>query len=156
MKPGEQLAVRFRELFEGRWVAATNFKIQLADVDWKMATRQVDSLNTISLLTSHVHYYIAGVLKVLQGGPLEIKDKLSFDFPPVQSQEEWDSIQQKLWSDAETFAAITEQLTEEKLNDIFCDKKYGTYRRNIDAMIEHGYYHLGQIVLIKKLLLNKP
>lgn len=28
----------------------------------------------------------------------------------------------------------------------------GTFLRNMDAMIEHAYYHLGQIVLIKKLL----
>jgi hypothetical protein len=28
------------------------------------------------------------------------------------------------------------------------------YYINIDAMIEHCYYHLGQIVLIKKLLKN--
>jgi len=155
MKTGEQLAKRFRELFDGRWVAATNFKIQLSDLDWKLATQQVDSLNTIAVLTSHVHYYIAGVLNVLQGGALEIKDKFSFDFPPVQSQEDWQNVMQKLWSDAETFAAETEQMTEEKLNAVFWDKKYGTYQRNIEAMIEHGYYHLGQIVLIKKLLLNK-
>ena len=30
--------------------------------------------------------------------------------------------------------------------------KYGNYRRNIEAMIEHSYYHLGQISLIKKMI----
>ena len=38
------------------------------------------------------------------------------------------------------------------MNEGFVDEKYGTYLRNIDGMIEHAYYHLGQVVLIKKLL----
>ena len=46
-------------------------------------------------------------------------------------------------------------MTEEKLNEHFVDEKYGNYQRNIDAMIEHSYYHLGQIVMIKKMLLQE-
>ena len=34
---------------------------------------------------------------------------------------------------------------------IFVDEKYGSYERNLDVMIEHCYYHLGQVMLIKKL-----
>ena len=41
-------------------------------------------------------------------------------------------------------------MPEEELNQVFVDEKYGTFHRNINALIEHGYYHLGQIVLIKK------
>ncbi|MEG1022142.1 MAG: hypothetical protein RSE50_11550 [Myroides sp.] len=45
-------------------------------------------------------------------------------------------------------------MRDEKLDSVFVDEKYGSYRRNIEAMIEHSYYHLGQIVLIKKMLLQ--
>lgn len=41
---------------------------------------------------------------------------------------------------------------EEKLKEAFVEEKYGTYQRNLEGMIEHSYYHLGQIVLIKELL----
>jgi len=44
-------------------------------------------------------------------------------------------------------------MPDKKLNEIFVNEKYGTYLRNIEAVIEHSYYHLGQIVLIKKLIL---
>ena len=44
---------------------------------------------------------------------------------------------------------MIEQLPEEKLYLSFVDEQYGTYQLNINAMIEHAYYHLGQIVLIK-------
>lgn len=58
----------------------------------------------------------------------------------------------KFWNDAEEFALKVEAMSDEKLDSVFVDEKYGSYRRNIEAMIEHSYYHLGQIVLIKKML----
>lgn len=153
MKSTAALAKRFREvILNGTWIANTNYKDQLAGLDWKTAATPVGSLNTIALLAQHIHYYINGVKNVLKGGDLEIRDKYSFDFPPTGSQEEWDSFLRRFFTDAEEFASLLEQLPEEKLREAFVDEKYGTYQRNIDGMIEHSYYHLGQIVLIKKLL----
>ncbi|GAA4794839.1 hypothetical protein GCM10023231_24020 [Olivibacter ginsenosidimutans] len=45
-------------------------------------------------------------------------------------------------------------MTDSKFDEIFIDEQYGTYLRNIEGVIEHGYYHLGQIVLIKKLIIH--
>lgn len=151
-----KIANRFREvILNGTWIANTNFKAQLHDLDWETATTKYDSLNTIAALAQHIHYYINGINNVFKGGTLDIKDQFSFDFPPIQSQQEWDDFLQKFWNDAEEFASLIEQMPDEKLNEDFVDPKYGTYLRNIDGMIEHSYYHLGQISLIKKLLNNK-
>ena len=148
-----QIAHRFREvILNGTWIANTNYKDQLESLNWKMATQKIDSLNTIADLAQHIHYYISGILNVFNRGTLDINDKYSFDFPPIESQEQWNLFLEKFWNDTERFAVFVEQMKNEKLNDIFVDEKYGTYHRNIEAMIEHSYYHLGQIVLIKKLL----
>ncbi|KAA0127441.1 DinB family protein [Chryseobacterium sp. SN22] len=148
-----QLAKRFREvLLDGVWIANTNFKDQLSDVTWEQAVTQIGSLNTIAMLTFHIDYYIAGLIQVFEGGNLEIRDQYSFDFPPVESQEQWESLLNKLWNDAGRFAVLLEQTPDAKMNEVFVDEKYGTYLRNIDGMIEHAYYHLGQITLIRKLL----
>jgi len=40
-------------------------------------------------LVYHINYYVAAVLPVLQGGPLDASDKYSFDLPPIQSKEDW-------------------------------------------------------------------
>lgn len=150
-----QIAHRFREvILNGTWIANTNYKDQLEGLNWKTAIQKIDSLNTIADLAQHIHYYISGILNVFNGGTLDIKDKYSFDFPPIQSQDQWEEFLNKFWNDIERFAVFVEQMTDGKLNDIFVDEKYGTYHRNIEAMIEHSYYHLGQIVLIKKLLLQ--
>ena len=155
MKTTFEIAKRFREvILNGTWVANTNYKHQLTGLDWKIATAKFQSLNTIAVLAQHIHYYINGVKNVFKGGSLDIKDKYSFDFPPMHSQDDWENFLTRFWNDAEEFASLIEQMPEEKLNEKFVDEKYGTYQRNIDGMIEHSYYHLGQIVLLKKMVAN--
>ncbi|ATN07427.1 DUF1572 domain-containing protein [Chryseobacterium indologenes] len=155
MNSASQLSKRFREvLLDGLWIANTNFKDQLSDVTWQQAVTKIDSLNTIAMLTFHIDYYIAGIVHVFEGGELEIKDKFSFDLPAIDSQIQWDDLRNKLWVDSEKFAALLEQMPDSKLDEVFVDEKYGTYQRNIEGMIEHSYYHLGQITLIKKLVKN--
>lgn len=113
---------------------------------------QVSSVHTIATLVYHLNYFVSGVVSVLEGGSLDIKDKYSFDCPPIKSQEDWEGLLNKTWADAEKFAALVEQLPENKLWENFADEKYGNYYSNIHGIIEHIHYHLGQIVVIKKLL----
>lgn len=153
MKSTTEIANRFREvILNGTWIANTNFKDQLENLDWKIAVSPIQNLNTIAILAQHIHYYIIGINQVFKGGTLDIKDKFSFDFPPIHSQVQWEDFLTKFWNDAEEFALLVEQMPDKKLDEGFVDVKYGTYKRNIEAMIEHSYYHLGQIVLIKKQL----
>ena len=149
-----QIAQLFRAVhFGGNWTAS-NLKEHLADVTWRQATTKVYSFNTIATLVYHMNYYVGAVMKVLQGGPLDARDKYSFDLPPIQSQEDWEKLLDKIWTDAENFAGLIEQLPESRLWDTFVDEKYGNYYRNIHGIIEHFHYHLGQIVLIKKILVQ--
>jgi hypothetical protein len=155
VNPIAQLARHFREIhFGGNWTSS-NLKDNLADLTWQQATTQVYTLNTIAALVFHMNYYIDAVLKVLQGEPLNAHDKYSFDHPPILSQEDWNGLLDKSWRDAENFACLIEQLPEHKLWETFLDEKYGNYYRNIHGIIEHSHYHLGQIVLIKKILMQR-
>jgi len=150
----KQIAKHFREIyFGGNWTAS-NLKDQLADVTWEQATTQVYSFNTIATLVFHINYYVSAVLKVLEGGPLDADDQYSFDYAPIQSSEEWQKMLDKTWAEAEKFANLVEQLPDTKLWENIADAKYGNYYRNLHGIIEHSHYHLGQIVLIKKILLQ--
>ena len=152
MTHSQQIAKHFRDVhFGGNWTSV-NLKQTLADVDWQQAITNIDSLNTIAALVYHINYYVSAVTKVLQGGPLDAHDKFAFDLPPINSQQDWENLLNKLWTDAESFAGLIEQLPESKLNEIFVQEKFGTYYRNLFGIIEHTHYHLGQIVVIKKLL----
>jgi hypothetical protein len=152
MNISAQMAKHFKEIhFGGNWTWS-NLKDNLSDITWQEATTKIHSFNTIAALTYHVNYFVAAALKVLEGGELDAHDKFSFDHPPIESQADWENLLKKTWTDAENFARMVEKLPEEKLWEDFTDKKYGNYYRNIHGIIEHMHYHLGQIVVIKKLL----
>jgi uncharacterized damage-inducible protein DinB len=148
----QQLATHFRTVYFGKNWTAVNLKDSLAGVTWEQATTQIYNCNSIAMLVFHMNYYVSNVLKVFRGQPLEAHDKNAFDHPPITSQEEWDKCLDQFWADAEAFASQVEQLPESKLDEIFVNEKYGNYYRNIHGIIEHNHYHLGQIVLLKKIM----
>jgi hypothetical protein len=155
MNLSSQVAKNLRDVhFGGNWTDV-DLKTSLADVTWKQAVTKVYSFNTIAALVYHINYYVTAVIRVLQGEPLTGSDKYSFDHPTIQTQEDWQTLVDKSWADAESLARLIEQFPDGKLLENFWDGKYGNNYRNITGVIEHTHYHLGQIVLIKKLLLVK-
>jgi hypothetical protein len=154
MNLNSQIAKQLRDVhFGGNWTWST-LKEHLSDVTWQQATTSVYGFNTIAMLVFHMNYYLNTVHAVLEGNPLTAKHALSFDLPPITSQEDWEKLLEKTWADAENFAQWIEKVPESKLWDDFAGGKYGNFYRNIQGIIEHNHYHLGQIVLIKKILLQ--
>lgn len=153
MSDADQLANRLTEvLLSGKWVANTNLKEQLQDISLRQAQTQIGDLNTIAVLTYHLNYYLEGVLEVIEGGELTIRDQFSFDLPELPTEKSWIDLKERLYTNSESFANHVRKMSDEKLQSTFVDEKYGNYHRKINVIIEHTYYHLGQVVLIKKLL----
>ena len=147
------IANRLEEvLLNGRWIANTNYKEQLMAVTWQQAIQKIADLNTIAALTYHVNYYLAGILNVFEGRELEIRDQYSFDLPPIKNEEDWTNLLHEFLSNSEKFISRVKNMPDEKLDEVFVDEKYKTYLRNMEGVIEHSYYHLGQIVIIKKMI----
>ena len=154
MTLSSQLAKHLREVyFGGNWTCS-NLKEHVSGLSWQQATTQVHSFNSIATLVNHTGYYVTAASKVLQGEALNAKDAYSFTHPPIKNQTDWEEFLDDNFKNAEKFAALLDQLPEEKLWDDFTDKKYGLYYRNMHGIVEHLHYHLGQIVLIKKLVLQ--
>ena len=147
-----QIAKQFRDLhFGGNWTAV-NLKDVLKDVNWQQAITPVHGFNSIATLVAHTHYYVGIVTRVLNGEPLTGKDADSFNCPPINTEEDWQQLLNKVWNDAEQFARMLEQFPEARLGENFINEKYGNYYRNFTGIVEHTHYHLGQIVLLKKLV----
>ena len=155
MNFSNQIAKQFREVhFGGNWTSV-NLKETLSDVTWEEATRKIDSFNTIAVLVFHINYYVSAVLKVLQGEPLNASDKYSFNLDPILNAEDWERLLLKIWKESELFASLIEQLPDERLLEDLSENKYGNYYRNLTGIIEHTHYHLGQIVLLKRMIRNR-
>jgi hypothetical protein len=124
----------------------------LEQTDLGLATGSIGQHNTIAILTYHINYYLEGLIQVFQGGPLTISDRYSFDLPPLNSEEEWVLLKERFWENAALFASLVGSKPDDFLEAPFVDEKYGSNQKNIEAVLEHSYYHLGQVVLVHKLL----
>jgi len=147
------IASRLREvLLDGHWIANTNYKEQIQNINWEQATQKVANLNSIAALTYHINYYLEGLLNAFENGKLEISDKYSFDLPPIIAEADWNKFVATFLNNSEKFVNKVELIDESYFDQPFIDGKYGTYLRNIEGVIEHSYYHLGQISLIRKII----
>ncbi|OUS03156.1 hypothetical protein A9Q86_01685 [Flavobacteriales bacterium 33_180_T64] len=151
----KQLATHLRAVhFGGNWTSV-NIKDVLADITIEEANTQIKGLNSILALSYHMSYYVTGVLEVFHNRPLKIKDKLSYDHPEISTETQWKMMCDMILTNAETLAQHIETLADTQIWEDFVDSKYGNYFSNINGIIEHTHYHLGQIVLLKKMIRSK-
>jgi uncharacterized damage-inducible protein DinB len=154
MNTPQQIAKQLRQVhFGGNWTAV-NLQDTLADVSWKEATTVVDGFNSIATLVYHINYYVDVLIPVFEGKPLVAKDEYSFNHPPINNQNDWETFLKERYNKAEKLATLIEKLPETELKAPFTDRKYGSYYRNLHGLIQHTHYHLGQIVFLKKMLRN--
>ncbi len=152
MSSTQQIAQHLRHLyFGGNWTGV-NLRDTLNDITWEQASEKIFGLNTIASLLFHINYYMKPISRVLDGEPLYASDRFSYDGPPITSNEDWKALISKVMSDGELLASQIEAMNEEKLFTEFSGEKYGTIYRNLIGVIEHTHYHLGQIMLLKKIL----
>ncbi|QBA64966.1 DinB family protein [Muriicola soli] len=137
--------------FGGNWTAV-NLKDSLGGLNWEQAAHRQGDLHSIAELVYHINYFVRVVIRVLEGIPLEGKDAESFNCPPIQNENDWKELKKNTWKDAEEFIKLVQQLPDDQLSALLADEKYGSYERNLMGIIEHCHYHLGQIVLLRKLL----
>lgn len=151
----QQIAKHFRDVYLGGNWTTSNLKEVLKDVTWEEATTQVGTFNTMLTLTFHMSYYVMVMRDTLEGKPLNAKDAHSFDHPKVENDQDWENLTSQIWKDVEVCEGLIKNLPASVFEESFTDEKYGTYYRNIAGIVEHSHYHLGQIVMLKKWLIEK-
>jgi len=153
MESSNQLAVRLKDvLIDGHWIANTNYTDLLSDLTLEEAKKTIGPHNSIALLTYHVNYYLSGLIHAFNTGQLEIRDKYSFDIPHLTSEADWQQLKGDFIKNATLFVKAVKEMDSTKLDGPFIEEKYGSFRRNIEGVIEHSYYHMGQIAMLKKIL----
>lgn len=155
IKNSQDYALQFEEvMLNGTWVAFTNYKHQLEQIPFSIINKSLNGSNTIALLTQHVNYYVEGVLQYLYGGQLTIKDQFSFTFTAINSPDEWEDFLKDFFNNTTQFIQTLKNLPETIWGQPFVKREYGNYAKNIEGMVFHCYYHLGQIAMLHKQLTN--
>jgi len=152
MNIAKQLAKNLRALYFGKNWTAVDFRRALEDVTWEEASKSIQGSNSILTLVHHTMYYMKVQLPVFDGDELVASDKESFIHDALTSDIEWASLQKEMFDLVEKYARKIEGLSEDTFDLPFGEEKYGSYFRNIQGVIEHSHYHLGQIVILAKLV----
>lgn len=153
MNRSQKLAKRLEAvLLNGQWIAHTNLQNEASLLSLEMAQKKVHGLNSALELIFHIGYYSEGIAEVLNGGPLSIKDAYSFHVPPINSEEDWKAFRTRLEQSSKALIQLASQMPEKSWDQDFADGTYGSIEQNIEGFIEHAYYHLGQLRLVRKLL----
>ena len=152
MGTSQQIAMLFNKFSRGDNYTGVSLEQALASVSWQKSIIEYQSCNCIATLVFHIQYYISAVRQVLEGGELKAKDAESFTYPPISSDKEWQQLKTSLFNDIEAISSVLITLNSTQLETPFNNGKYGSTLRNVIGLLEHSHYHLGQIMLLKKLL----
>jgi uncharacterized damage-inducible protein DinB len=150
-----QVAKHIRESAMGNNWTDVCLKNSLQNISWQQANISIAGCNSIAVLAFHIGYYVKAILQVMQGGALEAHDKFSFDAPAINNDDEWNQRIKEVLANIESLANSVMNISDEVLEDFFTQEKYGNYYRNLHGVTEHLYYHMGQINLLKKMILAK-
>jgi len=148
----QTLAKKLHELYYGKNWTYVWMQPVLEDITWEEATQKIGDCNTIAELVYHIHYYILKTIPVFDGQPLDAHDKYSFDAPSINSSEDWNHLIETTYTEVQKMIDHLNEMPESRIWEFMTEEKYGTWYRNIHGIIEHGHYHFGQIVLLKKLI----
>ncbi len=140
------LDVFFGESWTDVWIFHT-----LEDLDWKEAIQATPgSPNTIASLLHHITFYNKVIQQRLQGTDPVIDASNGFDMPPIHNAEDWIWMKTINLQSATDLAEMICQLPDSKLHQPIGNVPgASSYYKQLHGVIEHAYYHLGQIVILK-------
>lgn len=146
----QHMGKHYRQAFFGGNWSDNCYQQHIDGLDYRLATEAQPGANSIAAIVYHVHFFINGVLSVLEGRELVTGDDKSWQTPSFTSQAEWDSFVARVLAEAEQLAQALEALPEGGIWAHFYDPKYSSIFTNGLGILEHSYYHLGQIALLRK------
>jgi uncharacterized damage-inducible protein DinB len=130
-----------------------SLKEALADVTPEMALKKLPPAHSIIELISHMTSWRIFTLKKLRGDiEYSVSDELNF---PATT--DWQKVLQDLEESQHNLINAMESFPEEKLKELVphATHRY-TYYTLLHGIIHHDLYHLGQIMLLKKLFNGSP
>jgi len=152
MQLNDLLAAHLKEVYEGDNWTDVNIADTIKDVTWQQAQQQTPgSINTIASLLHHLYYWNGIIMQRLKGSNPSIPETNGFNIGIFKNEADWDALKQKTHESFLQLAELIKSFPEEKLSETYASGK-SSYYKNFAGITEHAHYHLGQIVIVKKLL----
>lgn len=140
-----------RRTFDGEPWYGPSVMDTLSDVTLEETLNQLKNSHTIVELVEHMIAWRTFVIKRLQGeNDFEVEQEDSFKNVAAMTTERWQDAVQRLHETQETLMQILSQTSDEKLMEMVAGREY-TVDKMLHGIIQHDAYHIGQIVLLRKM-----
>ena len=154
MKISELISQHLQEVYEGDNWTGVSIHDTIKDVTWQQAQQQTAaSKNTVAALLHHLYYWNGVMMQRLNGANPSIPEANGFDVPEFNNENDWKELIEKTHQSFIQLAHEINNFPEEKLFEISPAGR-SSYYKNFQGIVEHAHYHLGQIVIVKKLVLS--
>jgi uncharacterized damage-inducible protein DinB len=152
MKVTHEIARHILDCFNGENWTDVNISNTLKDVSWQQAQqRTAASQNTIASLLHHIYYWNGIIMLRIKGINPSVPDSNGFDVAEFKNENDWNELKEKTHQSFIQLADAVKNFPEEKLSETYAAGK-SSYYKNFQGTVEHAHYHLGQIVILKKLI----
>jgi uncharacterized damage-inducible protein DinB len=146
------IAQHITEVYEGDNWTGVSITDAIKDVNWQQAQQKtIASSNTVAALLHHIYYWNGIMMQRVNGINPSIPDTNGFDVDELKNENDWNDLKEKTHQSFIALANAVKNFPEEKLDEISPTGR-SSYYKNLQGIVEHAHYHLGQIVIIKKLL----
>lgn len=150
MNTAPLVAQHIAEVIHGNWTEIY-LDEAIADVSYEEAIHVPAGLvNSIAMLVNHLEFYNFVITKRLLGTEPVIDDGNGFA-TSIQNENDWQLLIQRTLDSFKQLANRISQLPPEKMQELTPAGGY-TFYKMLHGLSEHAHYHLGQIILLKKLV----
>lgn len=108
------------------------------------------SPNSIAAIIHHLDFWNRVMIQRLQGIQPEIPEANGFDVPVLNTDADWKRLVKATLASASELAVAISHTEDSQLEQPIVGGSASVYK-NVQGTVEHIHYHLGQIVILKKL-----
>ncbi len=148
----KHITTLFRDIYNGDpWIDITLMGT-LENISAETAAKRISPhCNTVWEILNHIISWRENVLQRVQGKIMITPGNNYFTAVIDQSSTAWDNTLQALKNSQMEWIAFLQKLNEADLEKIYPGND-AAYYKNIYGIVQHDAYHLGQIILLMKLI----
>lgn len=152
MKETQQIAKLFEDLYDGDpWIDVTILGV-LKNVSPQQAAKKIaPGRNSIWQIVNHIISWRENVLLRVQGNVINTPNNNYFIEIADISETAWQQSLERLQNSQQQWITFLKHFDESDFDKIYPSNKM-SYYEHIHGIIQHDAYHLGQIVLLTKLV----
>ena len=150
MNETKRILSLFKKLYDGSPWIDINITSVLQNISAEQASKRVvKNCNTIWEITNHLIDWRLNVLQRVQGKIIKTPGNNYFEPVTDTSEKNWADTLQRLSVVQKDWIEFLGKVDLGELEKVYTPNSM-TYYENIDGIIQHDVYHLGQIVLLSK------